>query len=75
MNDDWQDFESERDGAEEVLEAFRRAERVDFALRITQSLQGADRAPRPLAIAFQQTVSRVVPPEAFAPHASTGTGE
>ena len=76
MNDDeWDNVETDRDGAEEALEAIRRAERVDFALRITQSLQGAGRAPRPLAIAFQQTVSRVVPPEARAQREASGAGE
>ncbi|HET7844950.1 MAG TPA: hypothetical protein VFL14_12420 [Xanthomonadales bacterium] len=59
MNDEREDFDSERDGAEEVLDAMRRASRVDFALRIAQSLQGGGIGPKPLAIAFQETVTRI----------------
>ena len=59
MNDDREDFDSERDGADEALEAMRRASRVDFALRIAQSLQGGRSGPKPLAIAFQETVTRI----------------
>jgi len=69
MNDELEDFDTDRAGLEDTLEAMRRAERVDFALRIAHSLQGAGSVPRPLALAFQQTVSRVVPPEAGAPSA------
>lgn len=61
MNDEREDFDSERDGADEALEAVRRASRVDFALRIAQSLQGGGIGPRPLAIAFQETVTRIPP--------------
>lgn len=60
MHEEREDIEPETDG-EDSADVMRRAERVDFALRIAQSL-GATGQARPLAIAFQETVSRVLPP-------------
>lgn len=60
MNDEREMIEPQWDG-EDSADVMRRAERVDFALRIAQSLGAAGQA-RPLAIAFQETVSRVLPP-------------
>lgn len=61
MNDDF-GYREDREDAEQAIEAIRRAGRVDFALRIARNLQAAG-APRPLAIAFQETVTPMLPPE------------
>jgi len=63
MNPDPDAPQSGRADADEALAAVQRAGRVDFALRIAQSLQDAAAVPITLAIAFEDTVSRVVPPE------------
>jgi hypothetical protein len=63
MNDDFERPEGDRADAEEALATIRQAGRVDFALRIAQSLQAGSGAPRPLALAFEDTVTRVLPPE------------
>jgi hypothetical protein len=62
MNDEFDSPAEDRANAEEALAAIRQASRVDFALRIANSLRGAAVA-RPLAIAFEDTVSRMEPPE------------
>jgi hypothetical protein len=62
MNDDLQRPDDDRNDADQALDALRRAGRVDFALRIARSLQ-ATGTSRPLAMAFQQMVSPLAPPE------------